>query len=184
MPTEHLLSVLCSALSAAEDPCPRILYYCYTQGTKELHVTPKLSLCLPLVKSMHSFIYSTNVYWMLSLCPVRGWGIQDEWRWGPCSSGPCHLVMTVALLFYLSFLAPRCLSMGPHSSDFPGDLNFLEGDLHSPNSLQFIILVPARRYCELLSLRGFITKSRIPVWATRIMDLEKFTEHINFWLPL
>lgn len=31
---EHLFSVLCTSLSAAEDPCPRTLYYRYTQGMK------------------------------------------------------------------------------------------------------------------------------------------------------
>lgn len=118
------------------------LEYCIIithRGWKELPVILQLfSVCLQSNPCTQSFIQQVFECSPYAQQEAEGYENKD---------GPCHLVITVAFLFYLSFLAPLLLSMNLHSSNFPGDLNFLEGDLLSHISLQFIFLGPAGRYC-------------------------------------
>lgn len=86
-----------------------------------------------------------------------------------------------AFPLFLSFLPSLLLSLNLWSSNLswwpqlPGKL------FYSRNSLRCIIFIQTGRDYWLHTLTCLIIKGKILDWATRILDLERFIEHVSVW---
>lgn len=147
-------------------------------GGKDFPLSPTLSVS---ITCMYSFIYLRDDFQELS-CKSRGWGIQG---WA-CKTW-CLPFNNSCLRISLS--SPAAFLLSVHVTihappTIPGDPDFWKDDLHAHNSPQYVFLGQSGSYGWLQLLRCFIMKSRILLWARRIMDLERFLGHIKFWHPL